>query len=311
MFQNLQVISRETDVHTRFTAGHVWQCAANQISVPATRDDVLNLAAEYVVVFSTDTPSYPVALLGLDGRNGYVTADGQWTSITIPARLKDFPFCSIVHDGEPLLVRAADAPHFKPQDGQPLYDDRGNGTDLLGKVTLAVARSHLGLQVAINLTAQLEAAGLLMEGTLSLTLPNGKVRLIDGYKLMNPTAFAMLSTVEIAKLEDSGAMAMLLAHQSSLVNLPRLAKLANAAKLPTARKKTSRSSVAPDSNGAAVEPTAKPKMATGAGTVRTPRISAPKVNAVEKTVIRKSARVAQLAVAPAKSRSATVVEKAK
>lgn len=223
MFQNLQVIAPATDAQTRYTPGIDWKVSVDQSSVPVTRDEMPTLAEHFVLAFSVDTPSYPLALLGCDGKNTYLNSEGNWDAAAIPARLAIYPFSSVVIEGKVELARAADAENFKDANGGALFDERGIGTELLQATTLNVARSHLGVVQAMQLTDELDKAGVLKAAPLSLELSDGTSRSVDGYRFVDEAALAKLDVTARRQLEQSGAMALVTAQLKSMGNVARLA----------------------------------------------------------------------------------------
>lgn len=287
MFQNLQVISPNTDAQTRYTTGHDWKVSADQISVPVTRDEMPALAGQFVLVFAVDTPSYPVALLGTDGKNTYLNKEGDWDGVSIPARMAIYPFSSVVVEGQVELARAADAANFKDPAGEALFDERGAATPFLQAMTMTVARSHFGVMQAMRLTGELDQAGLLKAAPLSFALADGTSRQVDGYRIVDEAALSRLDGATRMQLEHSGAMALVTAHRTSLTNVARLAaapqfvaakaprKRAAPAKPAAPRAPAKRTAVAKDIAIVTVEKSArstkpKAKLATLDGVIVTP-----------------------------------------
>jgi hypothetical protein len=222
MFQNPKLMSKTADAQTRFVRSTSWSFAADQTAVALASDEVRALAREFTIVFSDATPSYPIALLGLDDKNLYIDAKGAWRAEKVPARFAVYPFGSVEKDGEVFMVRAADAPHFQDPAGDRLYDDHGEPTTLLMLVSKMASQLHRGLANAQVLTAQLDAAGLLMDGQLSGTLNDGSPQSVGGFRIINDSALLSLDATVRAALEASGAMDMLLAHRASLANFANL-----------------------------------------------------------------------------------------
>jgi hypothetical protein len=222
MFQDLKIISPQADAKTRYSEVKDWAFAAGLTAVPVTRDEVEALAQEFAIVFSNTTPSYPMAVLGLDGKNCYVNAAAQWTAKNVPTRLAIYPFGSAVIDGKTELVRDVDAVHFNQADGKTLFDGQGNPTELMDHVTTIAARAHLGMKSIGELTAQLNDAGLLIDTELAVDLKDGSKQIVNGFKAVNAAALAKLDQGVRGQLEASGAMALLAAHQQSLTNFNRL-----------------------------------------------------------------------------------------
>ncbi|MES2606960.1 MAG: SapC family protein [Pseudomonadota bacterium] len=237
MYENLLLISPKTDANTRFSIASDWNFAAQLDTVTLTDFEVMAAAAEYPVVFSIAEPTQPVALLGGSGKNNYVNAAGKWTARHIPARLGAYPFDVVEHDGQVVMVRSGDAPHFQQADGQPLYNEAGEPLPLLRTINETVARVYIGTNAAKRLTAELEAAGLLMIAQVNVKLADGSVRGVNGFKACNEKALEALDAKTKEALEASGAMALLIAHRASLQNLARLFPEAPAAEAEAAAPK--------------------------------------------------------------------------
>ncbi|MES2606959.1 MAG: SapC family protein [Pseudomonadota bacterium] len=218
MFQDLKIISPQADATTRYSDVKDWAFAAELTAIPVTRDELGALAQEYAIVFSNTSPSYPMAVLGLDGKNCYINAAAQWTAQNVPTRLAIYPFGSSVIDGKTELVRDVGACHFDKADGKSLFDGQGNPTELMDHVTTIAARAHLGMKAIGALTAQLQDAGLLADTELAVDLKDGSQYTVNGFKAVNAAALAKLDQDVRSQLEASGAMALLAAHQQSLVN---------------------------------------------------------------------------------------------
>lgn len=236
MFTDLKIISAKADADTRFTRASDWTFAAGLTAIPVSRDELGAIAQEYAIVFSTTTPSFPMALLGLDGKNNYLGTDGQWAAKQLPVRLAIYPFGSRVIDGKTELVRDAKACHFDRADGAPLYDAQGNATDLMDEITTMAARAHLGMKAIASMTAQLQDAGLLTDTELAVERADGSAFTVNGFQAADTVALGKLDQAVRSELEASGAMALLAAHQQSLSNFKRLIEAVSAADAKPAAK---------------------------------------------------------------------------
>lgn len=286
MFQQLKSISLATDAATRFSPASSYQFAAGLTTISVTRDEIKAVIADFTLVFSSDTPSYPVVLLGIDGRNKYVTEDGKWAASHVPARIALYPFASIMLDGQANLVRAVDAPHFVEAGGELLYQD-GKESPVLETAISAAVRTHIGLRAAAAMAAQLEQAGLLGDGHLTLTLADGSEHAVSGFKVVNEAALAALDDATRAALESSGAMDLLIAHQQSLPNFARLLPSAKVKKVgkPRAAAKPRASAAKADTVGkqAAAETKAAKPAAAKKTTAKSATAAAPKASKASAT----------------------------
>lgn len=222
MFQNLHIVSPVADANTRFTPARGWEFAANMGAVSITSTEADKLAAEYTLVFSPVAPIGPVALLGVDGTNRYVTPEGNWAAREIPARMRIYPFASTASDRQLQVLRAAGAPHFQGSEGQALFDSDGAESPLLRQIRQFLGLTHVGLDQAVRLTGQLLAAGLLIDAKIDVAMPGGASRSFGGFKAVDEARLAALDEATRATLTASGALGLLEAHRRSLGNIRRL-----------------------------------------------------------------------------------------
>jgi hypothetical protein len=265
MFKNLTVVSSACDQATRFKPVTDWHFAAELTMVPVTRAEMGTLAQEYVLLFTADTPTVPVALLGVDGKNSYVAGDGSWRADAVPARVKNFPFNAVEVDDQIQVMCDRDAPQLAAADGEPLFTKGGAATPVLERVRLQAEEVRTGMAHAAVLAAQLDAAGLLTDAASVITAGDGMALSLAGFKVMNRDAVAALDDATKSRLMQNGALPMLVQHQISLSNLAQLA--------PAAPKKASKPKAAAKAAGAEAA-------ATDAPAAKKPRATKPKAAAV-------------------------------
>lgn len=220
MYQNVVPLSATADAATRIATQGDWSFARNLTSVLVGADEVVELAKEYVIVFSREEPVMPIALLGLGDRNIYVDDQGRWRARTIPARLRTYPFVAGRGQSEETLVisRDADAPHFRSGEGIPLFDAQGQPSALLRQVSEALVAYDQDCRKAEALCRELLDAGLIEERRVYLQLEDDSHQGIDGFRAVVEEKLNGLSNEEFVALMPSGAMKLLAAHLESLKN---------------------------------------------------------------------------------------------
>ena len=112
----------------------------------------------------------------------------------------------------------AAARHFERPDGHALLDAQGQPTEVLKKVQQVLIALQKDQERTRGLVDQLDQAGLLIEQTITVTQGEHKHRL-GGFRLLDAKALAGLDADALAKLRDSGALALAYAHLLSLTNL--------------------------------------------------------------------------------------------
>jgi len=81
---------------------------------------------------------------------------------------------------------------------------------------------HRDFEEGVAMTAELFHAGLLDDRRIDVVRPDGGVTSVNGFRAVVEDRLAELDAETRARLERSGAMRLLEAHRSSLVNLRRL-----------------------------------------------------------------------------------------
>src|SRR6185295_13483132 len=119
----------------------------------------------FPIVFAkvTDQLVLPLAMLGFrDMENLFVDADGQWTGEYVPAYIRRYPFVLAKAGTGPQLTVCIDEsyPGFGADEGQPLFDAKGESTDYL-KGVLAFLQDY---------QAQLERTGIFLKTLRELDL---------------------------------------------------------------------------------------------------------------------------------------------
>jgi len=215
-----------TDQNTSLTAPNNWTFTAQETLVPVALIEAEALSREYVLVFSKETegPTTPIALLGVNGRNGYLDSAGNWQANAIPAHLRLYPFALVAGPtpGQYIVARDADAPHFQGEAGQALFDSQGQPSPLVQQVATAlvdVRRSQLEAQA---LAQQLMEAGLISERRIDVQLKDGTWRSVAGFLAIDEERLASLSEASRNALQQSGALKLLELHRASLANFGRL-----------------------------------------------------------------------------------------
>lgn len=224
MYQNLVTLSAETDKKLCFNIVNSWAFAAQVPFVAVAEDEAVALADEYVLAFSKDAAAAPICLIGTDGGNRYVNADGSWAAKRIPAQLRSFPFATMAGKAadQVVLLRDAGAPHFSETQGSPLFAQDGSPTQLMRSVETFLSQTHLGMLKAKLLGRQLAQAGVLSEVRLDVELENGTRHGLSDLKIVNKDKLAKLKADVRDALAASGALALAEAQLRSLANVGKL-----------------------------------------------------------------------------------------
>jgi len=167
----------------------------------------------------------PMALLGFrDQENLFVDASGRWKSEYVPAYIRRYPFVLATGgEGQTLTVCIDESyPGFGADEGQPLFNGKGEPTDYL-KGVLAFLRDY---QAQIERTdiflRNLRELGLLMDVAASVNLPGGARYSVSGLMMVDERKLQGLPDEKILRLFRSGELAWIYSHLISLSNFSRL-----------------------------------------------------------------------------------------
>lgn len=253
------VLDRLQHKALRVTTGNALFAAHCQ-AVPLMADEFAQACLEYPIVFLRgQQPLWlAVALTGLkDKTNAFVDAQGRWLGRHVPASVQRYPF--ILAGGEPqALSLAADlaAPQLGDQ-GQPLFDEAGEPTELTRSILQQQLQFQSRAHATADLASRLEAAGLLVQKDLQVSLADGRKATVKGVWVLDDMLLRNLPQDQAMPWLRSGELALLHAQLLSLRNLPPLLERSQApltAKPVRAPRKSRKTSASRASDPAVCEP---------------------------------------------------------
>jgi len=160
-----------------------------------------------------------MAVLSLEkDDNAHVGPKGLWMGGYVPVTVKTHPFAMAYQKNKAVLVFAKDSDWLTTdrEQGQPLFDESGNPSPMLTKITdLLRDRFPSPLRDTPVMTA-VDKAGLLEPWS----------RISDSLLCVNPEKLAGLDDGQFAALRQGNALAVIYAH---LMSLPRINRIKNLA----------------------------------------------------------------------------------
>ncbi len=188
--------------------------AANSILLLAS--EFPQAASFYPIVFGgPEADLLPYAVTGhTKGENAFIDADGAWRPNTyIPAYVRRYPFIFVESSGTDTLMLGADfaSAMLGEEEGEPLYVD--------GKPSATTDRA---LRFCVNYQRELERtkahvrqiaeAGLLVDRNADVTLPDGKMSKIVGFKTVDEQKLNALDDETFLSLRKTGALVLIFCH---------------------------------------------------------------------------------------------------
>lgn len=206
--------------------------AAGIPAVPLALEEFALAARHMGVVFATQAPHMPLAILGAGpARNLFINAEGKWREGTyVPAYLRRFPFLlarTNPASDELALCLDPNAPQFSETEGEPLFDAEGKPTAMATRAfefTRAVESSFLRTQ---EFVATLNELKLLAPAAVQFD-QGGRSMRVDGFHAVQREAFNALTGEQLVMLRDKGWLEPIHAHLFSVAALPAIVQQAAA-----------------------------------------------------------------------------------
>lgn len=226
MYQQPEALDKTTHAGLRLSPTNSFAFAADLTVAPLAGMEIRQAASCYPIVFlpAGSGPVLPHALLGLKGRNTYLNAAQQWTATYIPAALRKYPFAlaEVGESGNFVLVVDTAASQIQKEKGDLLISEDGEFTDLTKTAGEFVTRLRTQMEVTAAALAELDAAGILVDKTLTIQ-EDGKTSMIGGFRTADLDKLAAQDDATLAKWARNGVLQIVYAHLDSLQHLRGLA----------------------------------------------------------------------------------------
>jgi hypothetical protein len=168
----------------------------------------------------------PVAVFGLKpGENLFAMEGGtKWDAGYVPAMLRAYPFTMARIEGSDRWAIVFDNTWegMSRTEGLPLFNEKGEATDLLNNVHKFVQDLETDLERTRQFCAALLEMKLLKPMRFDATLANGEALSVDGFMTADEEAISKLPDAQIATMYRNGMLSLLGIHSASLNNMRRL-----------------------------------------------------------------------------------------
>ena len=192
-------------------------------AIPVTVDEFAMAQRHFPIVFSAGDNPVPIALMGLhEGTNSFFDKDGiaLEQAVYLPAYLRRYPFvlARLREDSDELSLcfdpTAEAIGEF--DEGEPLFD--GDEPSEATKAILQFCEQfeQAGQRTQAFMT-ELKESGLLMDGEVAIQ-PEGADQpfIYRGFQMVDEEKFRNLRGDELRKLNQNGALPLIMAHLFSL-----------------------------------------------------------------------------------------------
>jgi hypothetical protein len=195
-----------------------------------------DLQREYPILFrrGDDGELQAVALLGLDrGENLFLADGGRWRARYVPALSARGPFSIGVPagGGDPMIHIDLDDPRVGQADGDPLFLPQGGNSPYLQRIAGLLGKLYDGIELTRPMFAAFEAAGLIEQIKIEISLSETETYELDDYGSIAPEKLAALDGETLAALNREGHLRAAFLAMASLGNVERLIALKNRKRL--------------------------------------------------------------------------------
>ncbi|MBC7664371.1 MAG: SapC family protein [Caulobacter sp.] len=167
----------------------------------------------------------PVAVFGMKpDENLFVTPDHKWDAGYVPAMLRAYPFTMARIEGSDRWAMVFDNTWegMSRTEGQPLFNEQGEATELLNGIHKFVQDLETDLERTRQACAALLEMKLLKPMRFDATLASGESLSVDGFMTVDEEALGKLPDAQIAQMYRNGLLGLLQTHMVSLNNMRRL-----------------------------------------------------------------------------------------
>ena len=177
LYKSVTMVNRETHRGLKLKTMPTPLAFAQETHLlPAVADEFAAAARELPIVFLPEGDMIsPVFLLGLrQGRNSFVTKEGYWSGMYMPAYLRRYPFLMAdVEGAEPVLCMDEKFAGVNEAEGQSFFADDGALTPFLNEVMAFSANFHASGQRTQALMMKLKTLDLFK--SVSIDVKNDRV----------------------------------------------------------------------------------------------------------------------------------------
>jgi hypothetical protein len=223
LYNGLEPLNRQAHGDQKVRRLDSIPAVAQAHAVPVTVDEFMLAGRHYPIIFSSGDQPVPLALMGLhEGANTFFDGDGKLieNNVYVPAYLRRYPF---------MLARLTEASDqlslcFDPTsgavgdfaDGDALFDG-DNPTQATNDILAFCEQFEQAGQRTGAFMDELKSMSLLMDGEVAIQ-PEGSEQpfVYRGFQMIDENKFRELRGDELRKMNQSGTLALVMAHLFSL-----------------------------------------------------------------------------------------------
>lgn len=191
-------------------------------------EEFRNLQAHYPILFQLgqDRSSFRcLALFGFETGENLFLKDGKWDARYIPLAMDVQPFMIGLPQKEGddrKVVLDLDNPRIAEGEGERIFDDSGQATGYLERISHKLNLLDRGFQAASGFTDALRALDLLEPLSLDITLADHSEYRLSGFHVIQEETLAALDATTLKELQAKGYLQAIYMALASLSHLAEL-----------------------------------------------------------------------------------------
>ncbi len=196
-------------------------------SVVLSLGDIAEAARSYPIVMTSDESNpQPVAILGTEQKNVFVDAQGEWDKEHyIPAYVRRYPFglAPVPNSEEMALCIDEEAPHFSADAPDLPFFENGESTQLIQSALHFCSQFQQHHDEAGVFGKALQDAGLLAARNAQVRMPDGQMRTIQGFRMIDESKWHDFASSNANDWEKKNYLSLVVLIMASQVNWKYLA----------------------------------------------------------------------------------------
>ncbi|MCC2616441.1 SapC family protein [Aestuariibacter halophilus] len=231
---NYVPLDKDKHSNIKVKARHEFEYAKTIHMAAVTLREMPIIGGNMPIVFVKDPNTgnfHTIAMFGLEKGSNLYVKDNKWQTHVLPMSVQRFPF-DVRPDGDKLGVFIDENSDLITDDGEPLFNDKGEATEFLQmrhRMLSDIANSEMATGRMIKM---LDELGLFEEVQLNVLHADGNKRSVTGMFVISEERLNKLDDDKIIELRKAGFLGAVYAHLLSLGQINRLAYLASTTDAP-------------------------------------------------------------------------------
>ncbi len=206
-----EILNREDHQNLRIKTGYSEALGDASMYVLTYPLEFRDIQGCYPILFTKDPATggfLAAALLGFEARQNLFLENDRWDATYIPALVQRQPFLiarSEEDDGKPPVVSLdVDHPRVSRDEGEALFDSKGNATPFLEQKIALLDKLNRGLQHGSGFIDTLLQHELLDKITLDLAFADGGKKTLEGFYCIAEERLYRLKGDVLESLNEAG-----------------------------------------------------------------------------------------------------------